>query len=149
MDISGSQKIAASREKVFNSLLDLDVLKNSIPGCDSATFIDTPAGREIKLVLTTSVPGFKGPYDIFVRTGEVVAPSRVVLITEPSSNLGSVNATCTIDLSDDPTGTNLNYSANAVMDGKIGAVPEIVLKPALKSGLDKFFSGFEKQVSGS
>jgi uncharacterized protein len=149
MDISGSQKIAAPREKVFNSLLDLDVLKNSIPGCEGATFIDTPAGREIKLVLTTSVPGFKGPFDIFVRTGEVVAPSRVVLITEPSSGLGSVNATCTIDLSDDPAGTNLNYSANAVMDGKIGAVPEIVLKPALKSGLDAFFKGFEKQVSGS
>ena len=149
MDISGSQKITAPREKVFNALLNPEVLKNSIPGCESAVFVDFPSGRQLKLVLTTGIPGFKGPFDIFVRTGEVTAPSRVVLITEPQSSLGSVKAVCTIDLADDPQGTNLNYSADATLEGKIGAVPELVIKPAVKGGLDKFFSGFEKQVSNS
>lgn len=149
MDISGSQKITAPREKVFNALLNPEVLKKSIPGCESAEFVDFPTGRQLKLVLTTSVPGFKGPFEIFVQTGEVVAPSRVVLITEPRSSLGSVKATCTVDLSDDPAGTNLSYNAEATLEGKIGAVPELVTKPAVKGGLDKFFSSFEKQVSVS
>lgn len=149
MDISGSQKITAPREKVFNALLNPEVLKNSIPGCDSAEFVDFPAGRQLKLVLTTSIPGFKGPFEIFVATGEVVAPSRVVLITEPNSSLGSVKATCVIDLADDAAGTNLNYNAQAETSGKIGAVPDLVVKPAVKSTLDKFFSSFEKQVSAN
>jgi carbon monoxide dehydrogenase subunit G len=149
MDISGSQKIVAPREKVFNALLNPEVLKNSIPGCESAEFVDFPTGRQLKLVLTTSVPGFKGPFDIFVETGEVVAPSRVVLITEPNSSMGSVKATCTVDLAEEAGGTNLNYNAQAETSGKIGAVPDLVVKPAVKNTLDKFFSNFEKQVSAN
>ena len=149
MDISGSQKITAPREKVFNALLNPDVLKNSVPGCESAEFVDLPTGRQLKLVLTTGLPGFKGPFEILVQTGEVVAPSRVVLSSEPSNSLGSVKAVCTIDLSDDPAGTNLNYNARAELSGKIGAVPDLIMRPAVKGSLDKFFSGFEKQVSVS
>lgn len=149
MDIAGSQKVTAPREKVFNALLDPEILKKSVPGCESAEFVNMGGGQQLKLIITTGVPGFKGPYDIFVRTGEVVAPSRVVLITEPESSLGSVKATCTVDLSDDPAGTSLNYNAHAEMAGKIGSVPEVVIKPAVKGALDKFFSSFEKQVSAS
>src|SRR5258708_6938857 len=114
VDISGSQKIAAPREKVFNALLNPAVLKASIPGCDSAELVD----NQLKLVLTTGVPGFKGPYVIFVATGEVTAPSHVVLITEPSSSVGSVKATCAVDLADDAAGTNLSYNAHAELSGK-------------------------------
>lgn len=148
MDFSGSQKIIAPREKVFNALLDPTVLKGSIPGCESAEYIDDPVeGRVLRLVLTTPIPGFKGPFDIFLTTEEEVAPSHLVLLTEPSSNLGSVKAACTVDLTDDNAGTNLSYNAHAEVSGKIGSVPEMVVKPAVKGALAKFFSGFEKQVS--
>ena len=149
MDISGTQKITAPREKVFNALLNPEVLKNSIPGCESAELVDSPIGRQLRLILTTSVPGLKGPYEIYVQTGEVTPPSHVVLITEPTSSLGSVKATCTVNLSDNPAGTDLNYQAHAELAGKISSVPELVVKPAVKSTLDKFFGNFEKQVSAS
>ncbi len=149
MDISGSHKITASREKVFNALLNPEVLKNSVPGCEKAELVDFPDGRQLKLVVTTSLPGFKGPFDIYLQTREVVPPSHVVLLTEPKSSLGSVKAACTVDLTDDPVGTNLNYKANAELGGKIGAMPEMVIKPAVKGALDRFFTSFEKQVSAS
>jgi uncharacterized protein len=147
MDVSGSQKLKAPRPQVFNALLDPEVLKKSIPGCDSAEFVDLPTGRQIKLTVSPSIPGLKGPYNVFLETGEVVEHSRVVLISEPTSSIGSIKASCTIDLADDAAGTNLHYNAKAIMDGKIAATPDMIVKGAVKVALDQFFKKFEKQVS--
>jgi hypothetical protein len=69
-----------------------------------------------------------------------------VLITEPSSGLGSIKARCTIDLAEDAAGTELSYSALATLEGKIAATPELIIKPAVKVALEQFFKNFEKQV---
>ncbi|TME06156.1 MAG: hypothetical protein E6I80_14890 [Chloroflexi bacterium] len=61
--------------------------------------------------------------------------------------MGSVKAACTVDLADDADNTHLSYNADAEMEGKIAATPEIILKGAVKIALDKFFKNFEKQVS--
>jgi carbon monoxide dehydrogenase subunit G len=82
-----------------------------------------------------------------LHTGEVIAPSRVVLIAEPTSSFGSIKATCTIDLADDSQGTTINYNAHAEMEGKISATPDMIVKGAVKLALDQFFKNFEKQVS--
>ena len=147
MEVSGSHKIRAPRQQVFQALLNPEVLKNSIPGCEGAEFVDFPTGRELKLTVSPSIPGLKGPYTVFLQTGEVVAPSRVTLIAKPTSSMGSITATCVINLTDDVVGTNLNYNANAVMEGKIAAIPDMIIKSGVKSALDQFFKNFEKQVS--
>lgn len=147
MEISGNQKVKAPRPQVFNALLDPETLKNSVPGCDSAEFVDFPTGRQLKLTISPNFPGLKGPYTVFLQTGEIVPPSRVVLIAEPTSSLGSVKATCTISLADDPEGTLMSYEAQAEVEGKIAATPDFIMKKAVKAGLDQFFKNFEKQVS--
>lgn len=147
MDVSGNQKVKAPRPQVFNALLDPEVLKNCVPGCEGAEFVDFPTGRQLKLVVSPNIPGLKGPYNVFLQTGEVVAPSRVVLIAEPKSSVGSIKATCIIDLTEDAGGTLLNYSGHAEIEGKIAATPDIVMNGAMKMALGQFFKNFEKQVS--
>ncbi len=147
MEITGNRKIRAPRQQVFQALLNPEVLKNSIPGCESAEFVDFPTGRQLKLTVSPSIPGLKGPYTIYLMTGEVIAPSRVTLIAEPNSSMGSIKATCVTDLAEDGTETLLNYNANATMEGKIAAIPDMILKGGVKSALDQFFKSFEKQVS--
>src|SRR5437762_13015335 len=109
MDVSGSQKVKALRPHVFNALLDPEVLKKSVPGCDSAEFVDFPTGRQLKLTVSPTIPGLKGPYNVFLQTAEVVAPSRGVPIAAPTSSMGSIKATCTLDFNAHGGATNLNY----------------------------------------
>jgi hypothetical protein len=147
MEFTGSQKIKASREQVFQALLTPEVIKNSVPGCGSAEFVEFPTGRQLKLTITPNVPGIGGAHTIFLQTGEIVPSSHVVLMTEPSSPLGTIKARCAIDLTDDAGGTLLSYTASANREGKVAAIPEIVIKGAVKVALDQFFKNFEKQVS--
>ena len=147
MDVSGSQKVKAPRPYVFNALLDPEILKKSVPGCDNAEFVDFPTGRQLKLIVSTSIPGLKGPYNVYLQPVEIAAPSRVVLKAEPHNSMGSIKATCTIDLTEDDAGTNLIYNANAIMNGKIAATPDIIVKGAVKVALDQFFKNFEKQMN--
>lgn len=147
MDVKGNQKVKAPRQQVFQALLNPEVLKNSVPGCEGAEFVDFPTGRQLKMTISPNIPGLKGSFTVFLQTGEVVPPSRVVLIAEPNSDMGSVKATCVIDLLEEADGTMLNYNAQAVMEGKIAAMPDLVVKGAVKVALDQFFKNFEKQVS--
>ncbi|GAC1392922.1 MAG: carbon monoxide dehydrogenase subunit G [Ktedonobacteraceae bacterium] len=147
MEVTGSQKIRAPRQQVFQALLNPEVLKNSVPGCESAEFVDFPTGRQLKLTVSPSIPGLKGPYTVFLQIGEVIAPSHVTLIAEPTSSIGSIKATCVTNLLEDAVGTTLNYNANATMEGKIAAIPDMIIKGGVKTALAQFFKNFEKQVS--
>lgn len=149
MEVTGNQKVKASRPQVFNALLDPETLKNSVPGCDGAEFVDFPTGRQLKLTVSPNFPGLKGPFTVFLQTSEVTPPSHLVLIAEPSSSFGSIKATCAIDLSDDPEGTNLAYNAQAEIEGKIALTPDFIINKAVKAALDQFFKNFEKQVSAA
>src|SRR5947209_19037657 len=125
MDISGSQKIKAPRQQVFNALLNPDVLKESIPGCESAKLVDFNGVQQLKLKISPNFPGFKGPYVVFVQTGEVIPSSRVTLIAEPTSSIGSIKANCVVDLVEESADvTGLAYQAHADREGKIAATPE-------------------------
>ncbi len=150
MDVSGSQKVKAPRPHVFNALLDPEVLKKSVPGCDSAEFVDFPTGRQLKLTVSPSIPGLKGPYNVFLQIGSqsrTPTMDTVVLIAEPTSSIGSIKATCAIELTDEPEGTLLNYNGNAEMNGKIAATPDMIINGTMKVALNNFFKNFEKQVS--
>jgi uncharacterized protein len=147
MEVSGSQKVKAPRPQVFNALLDPETLKNSVPGCDSAEFVDFPTGRQLKLSVSPNFPGLKGPYSVFLQTSDVVPPTHLVLTAEPSSSFGSIKATCSVDLTDVPEGTDIVYNAQAEIEGKIALTPDFIINKAVKAALDQFFKNFEKQVS--
>jgi uncharacterized protein len=147
MDFSGSQMIKAPGAQVFEALLNPEVIKNCVPGCEAAEFVDFPTGRQIKLTISVNIPGLKGSHSIFLQTAEAVPHSHVVLITEPSSSHGTIRAKCTVDLVGDPEGTQLTYDMHVEREGAVAAIPELVIKGAVKPTMEHFFKHFEKQVS--
>jgi uncharacterized protein len=147
MDLTGSQKIKASQQNVFQALFNPEILQHCVPNCNKAEYVDTPNGREMELSVNVNIPGLKGTFMLYLRTEEVIEPSHLVIITEPNSSVGSIKARCAVDLLPDGDTTLLNYAATADMSGKVAAIPEIVFKPILKGGIDHLFKNLEKQLN--
>ena len=148
MEISGSHTFKATREQVFQALLNPAVLKESIPGCSEAEFTDVPwaAGRHIKLVISLNIPGLSGPYNVFIKPEDVLEPSHLVLVSSPSSSVGTIHARCIVDLSAEGVETVVKYATEATLEGKLASTPEFVIKTAVKSTLDRFFKNLEKHI---
>lgn len=147
MDFSGNRRITAPRLQVFQALLNPKVLKGCVPGCEKAEFVDLPIGQYLELIVSPNIPGLRGPYAIHLHTEDAVEPSHVVLVAEPSSSIGSVKARCAVILNEIAEGTDLIYDAHAEMEGKIAAIPDLILKGAVKGAVDHFFKNFEKQAT--
>ena len=70
----------------------------------------------------------------------------MVLGVDRTGSYGTIKGQTTVDLAADGAGTNLTYTAKFDMDGKIGMVPNIVMEPALKQGLNSFFNNLDKKM---
>src|SRR5690242_846912 len=139
MEFTGSHKAKASQTKIFNALLDPAVLKESVPGCTGAEYTEAAwakeDGRLLKLDISTNIPGLSGAYSVYVKQEEIVEPSHIVLVSTPSNALGSINARCVVDLVAEGEQTAINYTPTAKLEGKLAAMPEFVIKPAVKGAL--------------
>ncbi|MGZ6390663.1 MAG: CoxG family protein, partial [Ktedonobacterales bacterium] len=60
MDISGSYTLYAPRERVWAALLDPDMLKQTVPGCER---LDKESEGTFLLRLNIGVASVKGIYD--------------------------------------------------------------------------------------
>lgn len=148
MEIAGTQKVNAHQSQVFQALLNPAVLQESIPGCSAAEYtdVDWASGRHIKLTISPSLPGFTGPYTVFVKPEEIVEPSHLVLVSTPTSSIGSITARCVIDLAAEGEQTVVNYMTSATLEGKLASTPEFVIKAGVKNVLDRFFKNIEKSI---
>ncbi|GAC1361950.1 MAG: hypothetical protein NVS2B12_04560 [Ktedonobacteraceae bacterium] len=148
MEITGSNTIKASQTQTYQALLNPEVLKESILGCSSAEYVETPweGGRQIKLLISPNFPGLTGTYTIFVKPEDLVEPSHLVLVSTPNSSVGSIDARCVVDLISEGEQTTINYTTHATLTGKLALTPEFVIKTSLKGVLDHFFKNLEKRV---
>jgi uncharacterized protein len=144
MKLSGTHKFKAPSTQVFNAILNPDVLKACIPGCDSIEYLDS---SHIRANLALPFPGMKGPYGIVVNIANQQAPHHLELQFQHSGRGGSVNAVSQINLSDEADGTTLSYNANAELSGAATMANNIIGEGAAKNMLGTFFKNLDKTIS--
>ena len=146
MDMKDSRIINASQAKVWAALNDPAMLRQCIIGCDSleATTPDTfVAAMSVKVGPVSAK--FKGKLQL----QNVQSPNSYTLKFEGQGGpAGFANGTANVSLTAETPGTTrLDYTANAMIGGKLAQVGSRLVDAAARKIADDFFSKFDALVA--
>src|SRR5699024_540006 len=76
MEITGEYKVPASQEATYDAMLDPEVLKASLPGCEK---LEEVGENEYVATMTIGVAMIKGKYDGKVRITDLNRPNSFTM----------------------------------------------------------------------
>jgi carbon monoxide dehydrogenase subunit G len=146
MKLEGTHKFKASGTQVFNAILNPEILKSAIPGCNAVTFVSP---EQVMVEITTPLPRLHGPFGVNLDITNKQAPSSLRLETHVNGKEGSVDAVCDITIADQADGSLLSYNATADLKGIIAIADNPIGQPIVKASLNSFFKNLDKALEAS
>jgi uncharacterized protein len=145
MDMTGERRIPAPRQMVWDALNNPEVLKASIPGCESLEKTsDTTMTAKAGIKLGPISAKFSGN----VTLSDIDAPNSYTIGGEGQGGVaGFAKGGAKVALVDDGDGTLLTYTVNAQVGGKIAQLGARLIDATAKSMADQFFTRFTDQVT--
>ncbi|MGL4488489.1 MAG: SRPBCC family protein [Rhizobiaceae bacterium] len=146
MDMNGSQRIEASREVVYAALSDLEVLRQSIPGCDS---IERISDTQMTAKVTLRVGPVKASFSGAITLSDLDPPNGYTISGEGSGGMaGFAKGGAKVSLEADGDATILHYTAEADIGGKIAQLGSRLIDSSAKKLARDFFERFSTIVGG-
>jgi uncharacterized protein len=143
--VTGSHRLEASRETVWDALQDPAVLARTLPGCEA---LEVTGDDAYAATLNAGVASVKGTYRGQVRLHDKQAPASYRLYAEGAGAPGTVRADAFVTLEEDGNATIIRYEADAVVGGMIGGVGQRMLSGVAKKTAGEFFAAVEADVLG-
>jgi carbon monoxide dehydrogenase subunit G len=146
MDMSGSQRIEAPREKVWEALNDPEVLKECIPGCQEIVK-ESPTGMTAKAVL--KIGPVKATFAGKVTLSDLDPPNGYTITGEGQGGVaGFAKGSARVRLEPDGDGaTVLGYDVKADVGGKIAQLGARLIDGTAKKLAAEFFEKFGQVVA--
>ena len=146
MELSGEQLIPLPQDAVWRGLNDPEVLKASIPGCDS---IEKLSETDYKLVVTAAIGPVKAKFTGKLVLSNIDPPNSYSLSFDGSGGAaGFSKGSAQVTLSTEGRNTRLRYTTKANVGGKLAQVGSRLVDGVAKKLAGEFFSAFNERVSG-
>ena len=144
MDMTGEERIGASRQAVWAALNDVDVLKRCIPGCQSLEKqSDTDMTARVKLQIGPVSATFSGK----VKLSELDPANGYRIAGEGSGGAaGYAKGSALVRLVEDGSGTLLRYEAKADVGGKLAQLGGRLIDATARKLAGEFFRNFTTVV---
>tara|TARA_B100000029_G_scaffold295235_1_gene288571 strand:+ start:1304 stop:1879 length:576 start_codon:yes stop_codon:yes gene_type:complete len=145
MDMTGEYNIPAPREKVWEALNDAEILKASVPGCET---LEKVSDTEFTATVMAKVGPVRAKFNGRVTLSDMDPPNGYTISGEGQGGAaGFGKGGAKVSLSEGDGGTVLRYEANASVGGKMAQIGSRVVEGVAKKMADDFFATFVEQVS--
>ena len=147
MEMNDTRLIAADQQTVWAALLDPEVLKACVPGCQS--FTGTPEdGFEATVV--QKVGPVKATFKGAVALTEMSPPDQVRITGEGKGGpAGFAKGGALVTLKAAPGGTEITYAVEAKVGGKLAQLGSRIIDSFARKMADQFFEKFQAEVEGA
>src|SRR6185369_4300103 len=125
MKVEGSHQLGASRQRVYQALIDPEVLKRCIPGCEK---LEKTGDNTFAATLRTGVGSIKGLFNGNVRLEDLREPEHFRIVVDGKGAPGFLKGSGDLDLMEESDGTKVNYSGDVQIGGTIAGVGQRMIQ---------------------
>ncbi|HET8523474.1 MAG TPA: carbon monoxide dehydrogenase subunit G [Thermomicrobiales bacterium] len=143
MQLSGEHTFAAPRQRVWDFLLDPDVLQQCLPGCEK---LEQIGEDEYNATMKIGIAMIRGTFQGRVKISDKQEPERYTMMVEGSGPQGQVSGTGTLELVDNGDRTTVRYEGDANVRGTLARVGARMIQPAAKTIVGQFFNCLESKA---
>ena len=144
MKLTGSYQINLEKQKVWEALNDLKVLKESIPGCE---VFKKNSDTEFTATATNKIGPFNATFTGDIELKDLNPPNSYKITGSGNSPVGFASGEASVNLEDHEGGTKLTYNVEANVGGKIAQVGSRLIDMTAKKMADIFFGKFSKLIA--
>lgn len=147
MQMTGEQRIGASRQKVWEALNDPAVLAQCIPGCQS---LEKESDHGFVAVAEVKIGPIGARFKGNVQLSDLDPPHGYTITGSGNGGIaGSAKGGAKVRLSDDGAGgTIISYDVQAEVGGRMAQLGGPIIDATAKQLAGKFFAKFGEVVSG-
>jgi carbon monoxide dehydrogenase subunit G len=147
MKLEGSYRIAAPRLRLWEALLNPDVLRRVIPGCEK---LDSTGDHRYSATFRAGIGQIKGTFSGDVEITDVDPQNGYTLRTRMKAAVGFVEGSGRISLSDSEGGaqeTLLAYSGDVKIGGLLASIAGRLIEATAKKNMDEMFANLNHEVT--
>lgn len=146
MKLSDTREIRAAPSVVWSAILNPEVLKECIPGCESLT---GSIAEGFEAAVVQKVGPVKARFTGIVHLTDIDEGRSVKISGEGKGGAaGFAKGGAVVTLDEIPEGTRLSYDVEASVGGKIAQLGSRIIDGFAKKMADDFFARFQEAVEG-
>jgi carbon monoxide dehydrogenase subunit G len=145
MKITGDATLNAPVEKVWDALLDPQVLVSTIPGCER---LAATGENSYAMTVTAGVAAIKGTYDGVCQLSDLDPHTSLVMKLSGAGAPGTIDATVHVRFTENGGSTTIAYDADAIVGGMVGGVGQRMLTSVSRRMAGEFFDNVGRSLAG-
>ncbi|MBR0643956.1 SRPBCC family protein [Plastoroseomonas hellenica] len=147
MEMTGERQIAAPRQTVWEGLNEPEVLRASIPGCES---IERTEDGGFSARVAVKIGPMAAKFTGKVRLENLNPPAGYTISGEGNGGaMGFAKGGADVQLAEAGAGTLLSYQVKAQVGGKMAQLGARLIDATAKQMADQFFDRFAAQMTAS
>ena len=147
MRMTGEERVAAPRSRVWDALNDPDILRQCIPGCQS---LEREGADKLRAIVEVKLGPIGARFNGSVTLSDINAPQSYTLTGEGNGGtVGSAKTSIKVRLAEEGSATLLSYEVDAQVGGRLAQLGGPLIDATAKRFASQFFKKFGEVVGGA